>query len=380
MAEEKKDLSFGSLAIKLLYTTLERVNECVEIQQKIRDMGVKSKKLGEIMIDKSYLTEQQVRHIFRVQGIEGGIRELPGYQILNKVGQGAMGVVYKALQLSMGRTVAIKVLSPQLSDDDKFIKRFFKEARMSAWLNHPNIVQGIDVGDFQGLYYFVMEFVEGLTLEDMVKREGALDEQRAMRIIYSIVQALEHAHKYSLVHRDIKARNILVDIEEKAKLCDLGLAQIAISESESSAAVKGILAGTPAYVSPEQAQRREDLDIRSDIYSLGVTFYFCVVGDLPFRGATALEVVTKHIHENPLQPIERNANISPSVNYIIMKMMAKNRDERYQEPVELMQDLYAVMSGQILIKSQPARPHIRVASRLSRATGGVRRKFRRFQR
>jgi serine/threonine-protein kinase len=379
MEEVKKpDLSFGTLAVKLLYTTAGRVDECLEIQKKIKELGVVPKKLGEIMIDKGYLTDMQVRHIFRVQGVEGGINELPGYQIMGRIGQGAMGTVYKALQLSMGRAVAVKVLSLQLSNDDKFIKRFFKEARMSAWLNHPNIVQGIDVGDYKGLYYFVMEFVDGQPLEEMIKQYGFLDERWSLQMILQIAQALDHAHKYNLVHRDIKARNILIDQDGRAKLCDLGLAQIAVSESEG-AGIQAIFSGTPAYVSPEQAQRRQDLDIRSDIYSLGVTLYYCLVGDVPFHG-TSLEVIDKHIKEMPVPPRSRNQKISITSNSIIQKMMAKNRDERHQTPVELIRDLELVLSGRPLPQMPGHRGNIRASPHLAKATALARLRMRRFRR
>ncbi|MBI4712539.1 MAG: serine/threonine protein kinase [Planctomycetes bacterium] len=182
----KEDLSFGSLAVKLGFITRERIRECLLIQEKIHSFGVRSPKIGEIMIDKGYLTEEQVSKIFRTQGLKGGHNQIAGYKILSLIGQGAMGNVYKATQISMDRTVAIKILAPHLAQDDKFVERFFKEARFVAKLNHPNIIQGIDVGESNGVHYFTMEYIDGPTIESLVKLRGAMQERKAIKIIMQV--------------------------------------------------------------------------------------------------------------------------------------------------------------------------------------------------
>ena len=331
-------ISFGDIAVNLGYTTAEKVNECLEIQRKIRDMGVVPKKLGEVMIDKSYLTETQVRDIFQKQGLEGGHTQIIGYKIIALIGQGAMGAVYKAVQLSMEREVALKVLSPHLVGNEKFVMRFFKEARAVARLNHPNIIQGIDVGESNGIHYFVMEYVQGKDLEDIIKQQGPMEEKKLTELILQVARALEHACKNNMVHRDVKPRNIMIANKDNAvKLCDLGLAKLVV-EGDTSQQQK-VRMGTPAYISPEQARGDTDIDIRSDIYSLGVTFYFCITGEIPFKGETALVVMSKHINEQPIPPKQKNPHISNMVNTIILKMMSKKREGRYQSPIELIADL-----------------------------------------
>ncbi|MFH1232151.1 MAG: serine/threonine-protein kinase [Planctomycetota bacterium] len=335
--EKIRNLNFGNLAVELGYTTAERVNECLNIQQKIRELGVIPKKLGEIMMDKSYLSETQVKDIFQKQGVEAGRTQVVGYKILAILGRGAMGTVYKAMQLSMEREVALKILSPHLAGNERFVMKFFKEARSVARLNHPNIIQGIDVGESNGIHYFAMEYIEGKNLEDIIKQEGPMEEKKAIGIILKIGQALEHAHKHNILHRDVKPRNIMISNKDGTiKLCDLGLAQLTMEDSSQQ---KKILVGTPAYISPEQARGEANIDIRSDIYSLGITFYFCVTGEIPFKGETAIDVMNKHINEQPIPPKQKNPMISNVINTIILKMMAKKREGRYQAPSELIRDL-----------------------------------------
>jgi serine/threonine protein kinase len=328
--------SFGAIAVQLGYTTAERIDECLKIQHKIKELGIEPMKLGEIMIDKSYLTEAQVKHIFRIQGLKGGHTTIVGYKIIGIIGQGSMGKVYKALQISMDRLVAIKILAPNLAQNEKFVQRFFQEARAVAKLNHPNIVQGIDVGESNGVHYFTMEYIDGPSLDAVVKQNGPLSEDAAIDIIIQSSKALEHAYKNNLVHRDIKPTNIMVTKDNIVKVCDLGLALMITRETTEQ---KRVIMGTPSYISPEQASGDPNVDIRSDIYSLGATFYYIMTGRPPFDGSTASEVIKKHITETIVPPNAKNTEISEWTNDIIMKMMAKKRDERYQTPIELIKEL-----------------------------------------
>ena len=213
---------------------------------------------------------------------------IAGYRLVGKLGAGSMGTVYKARQLSLDREVAIKLLSPHLARKKDYVERFLREARAVAKLNHPNVISGIDAGEEEGVRYFVMEYASGMTVGELLQRGGAMDEARVLRVALQIARALEHAHDAGLVHRDVKPDNILLTKDHVAKLCDLGLAKDSPEE--------GRALGTPAYISPEQAQGLADVDIRSDLYSFGCTLYHMLTGKQPFDG-NAKVVMVKHLTE-----------------------------------------------------------------------------------
>lgn len=375
MAEEKESLHFGAIAIKLGFTSLEKVDECLRLQEKMKELGVAPKKLGEIMLAKGYLTDAQVKEIFKYQGLRGGHTSIQGYKILTKIGQGAMGSIYKALQISMDRIVAIKVLSPKYAQNEKFRERFLREARAVARLNHPNIIQGIDVGESNGIHYFAMEYIDGPTVGELLKRGGALDEKRALHIVTQIARALQHAFNHGIIHRDIKPDNIMLTREGVAKLCDLGLAKLPAGEGDPSGTRPGASMGTPYYIAPEQARGEQNVDTRADIYSLGASFYHMVVGDVPFPGQSAADVISKHLTEPVTPPRARNPLVSPAVEWVIVKMMQKTREDRYQTPSELLRDLEAIAAGGLpegFAQEAPGRnaalPKLRRARLLRRAS------------
>jgi hypothetical protein len=339
----KDDLSFGQVAVEKGYLNEAQVREALEIQSKLRAMGVRAKRLGEILLERSYLTHEQTEDILATQRKLESRRRIPGYEILGELGRGGMGTVYRAVQKSMNRTVALKVLSPRHARNRSFIERFMREARAVAKLNHENIIAGIDVGEANGLFYFAMEYVEGETVVEMIQRKGALPEKRAIDIVLQVAKALDHANRHNLVHRDIKPQNIIVTMKGIAKLCDLGLAKT--EDSEAHITRTGVSMGTPHYISPEQAKGLGDVDIRSDIYSLGATLYHMVVGEVPFVGSGPLIVMTKHITEEPPFPSDRNPEVSAGLSEVICKMMAKQVEQRYQTPSELIMDLGRVAEG-----------------------------------
>ncbi|RME04610.1 MAG: serine/threonine protein kinase [Planctomycetota bacterium] len=262
---------------------------------------------------------------------------IEGYEILEKLGQGAMGVIYKARHLKLQRIVALKVLLPEFANDEEFIKRFFREARAAITLHHPNIIQGYHVDKSNGFYYFAMEFIEGGTVKERLEKLGVLTEEEATNIVIQICQALEHAQEHGIVHRDIKPDNIMIAKDGTAKLCDLGIAKEI--NQEGSLTQTGIALGTPYYISPEQAMGEKKIDIRSDIYSLGATFYHMITGKVPYDGDTSAVIMTKHISEEPPDPRHVNPTISDNVAEVILKMMAKEREYRYQTPTEVIEDL-----------------------------------------
>ena len=214
---------------------------------------------------------------------------ISGFEIVEEIKHGAMGNVYKAIQTSLGRLVALKVLPAWLARDATYVKRFLMEARAAAALNHPNIVSVIDVGVNGGVYYMVMEYVEGENLKDEIARRGRLGEREALKYTLDIARALEAAHRAGIVHRDIKPANILIAEDGTAKLCDLGLAKKQGGDAQLAGAEEVV--GSPQYMAPEQVENSASVDIRSDIYSLGVTLFQMLTGRLPYEGRNIYEIM-----------------------------------------------------------------------------------------
>lgn len=276
-------------------------------------------------------------------------RVMPGtvvgdFLILEQIGQGGMGVVFRAHQISLDRPAALKILSAHYVGNAEFITGFIKEARAAAQLNHPHIVQAFAVGDDEGVFYFAMEYIDGETMKEILKREHVIPVEFAISVMQQISEALDYAWKESnIVHRDIKPDNIMITTSLKAKLADLGLAR---SANEANQEVNDEVMGTPQYISPEQLTGAP-VDNRTDIYSLGATFFHLVTGRFPFEGSTAIEIAEKHLSE-PLTPAHIvNPNVPEMVSLVISKMMAKNPNERYQSAESLIEDLAMVSKGKL---------------------------------
>ena len=266
-----------------------------------------------------------------------------GFRLEAMMGEGSMGAVFKAEQLSLHRPVAVKILAPRLAKNERFLRRFMREARAVAKLNHPNVVSGIDVGEAQGFRYFVMEFVEGPTLLDMLEGAGAMEPMAATRIVLQVARALEHAARHNLVHRDVKPANVIITKSGVAKLCDLGLAkEVDEAGGETS---EGRAMGTPLYISPEQARGDPDVDIRSDLYSLGATYYHALVGRPPFDGPTHAVIMAKHLTEDLVPVQDVRPDVPPGCASICEKLLEKDRDDRHESPTELIEELQAVIEG-----------------------------------
>jgi serine/threonine-protein kinase len=273
--------------------------------------------------------------------------QIPGYEILGEVGKGAMGVVYKARQTSVDRVVAVKVLRDSAARDEEFLRRFRGEAKTAAKLSHPNIVNAIDAGEAEGRHFFVMEYVEGTTAEDALKKGKLFNEAAALRVAKAIALALKHAHARGMVHRDIKPANIMLTKDGGIKLADLGLARVT-ADTEANAVEAGLAAGTPYYISPEQARGLADVDIRSDIYSLGATLYHVVTGRPPYTGATPTEVMRKHVSKKSVltPPDHVNTNLSSGFGEVVETMLSKDRDARYRTPDDLILDIDCLLRGE----------------------------------
>lgn len=258
------------------------------------------------------------------------------YEIIEKVGNGGMATVYKATDLVLKRYVAVKVLRDEFTTDEEFIKRFETEAQSAAKLVHPNIVSIFDVGIDDGIYYIVMELIQGKTLKKIILEErGPLPWKWSVNVAIQIASALEMAHKNNIIHRDIKPHNIIITEDGIAKVTDFGIAK-AVSNSTITAFGKTI--GSVHYFSPEHA-RGGYTDAKSDLYSLGVVMYEMVTGRVPFDADTPVSVALKHMQEEPVPPIEVNTHLPEAVNKIILKALKKDPMLRYQTATELLQDL-----------------------------------------
>ena len=271
-------------------------------------------------------------------------KRVGGFEILAKLGQGGMGAVFKARQISIDRVVALKILPPKLAKNQEYVTRFFREARAAAKLNHPNIVQAIDAGEADGYYYFAMEYVEGQSVSDLARDGAALPEPQALGIARDVALALTCAHEAGIIHRDIKPSNILLNAKGRAKLADLGLARQTTSKA-TGLTQDGFAIGTPDYISPEQVRGDVDVDGRSDIYSLGATLFHMLTGRPPYLGGSGNEVMAKHLAEPIPNPQRLNPNVSHAAARIIWKAMNKDRERRYPTAEAFIEDVDRLLAG-----------------------------------
>jgi serine/threonine-protein kinase len=303
------------------------------------------KSLAQILVDDDIVTERQLRRLRDLAEEERKGQAIAGYKVLDKLGAGAMATVFKARQLSLDRLVAIKILPRKFSANAQFIERFYAEGRAAAQLNHPNIVQAYDVGKSGEFHYFVMEYVEGATVYDAISAAKRFKEAEAIDIAIATAEALEHAHKKGLVHRDVKPKNIMLSSQGIVKLADLGLAR-AIDDKEAAMAEAGKAYGTPYYISPEQIRGEVNVGPQADIYSLGATVYHMLTGNVPFNGKNPAEVMQKHLKAPLVPPDHVNPKLSAGISEVVERMMAKSRKDRYKNCEELLVDLRAVRRGE----------------------------------
>jgi hypothetical protein len=263
-------------------------------------------------------------------------------RIEERLAAGGMGVVYRARHTLLDQDVAVKVLAPSLAADQEYVTRFFREAGAAGQIDHPNVIRVIDVGKFEERYYLVMEYVPGDTLDRVIDQERRLPLDRATKFIRDITSGLAAAHRAGIIHRDIKPGNIIVSPDGKPHLTDFGLARHA--ETKKGLTIEGTFLGTPEYASPEQVEGKK-LDHRTDLYSLGVTYYQLLSGTLPFLGESPMEIAIKRTKEAP-RPLE---NAFPGADSrscgIVKKLLQPEPSHRYQSATDLMRDLDAILTG-----------------------------------
>ena len=262
------------------------------------------------------------------------------YVIQAIVGTGGMAVVYRAFDKKKNRVVAIKVLRPEFESDEEFVRRFSREAEAASKVSHENIVNMLDVGTDGDLRYIVMEYVDGPTLKDMIRQQGCINPDTAIRMTIRILAAVDHAHRNGIVHRDIKPQNILVDSDGRVKVADFGIARLkAAQTTRVDPDGQGVSAlGSVHYFSPEQA-RGEVADEKSDLYSVGVVMYEMLTGEVPFDGETSVSVALKHVHEQPKSMRDHRAEISKALDEVVMRALCKDPTKRYQSAAEMAADL-----------------------------------------
>lgn len=318
------------------------------------------------LLNAGFVTTSQMDRLRSEIESERSTRRIPGYRIVRKLGSGAMATVFLARQLSLDRDVAIKVLPRRYSDNADFIARFQKEGRAAARLNDPNIVAAYDVGNSGEHHYFVMEYVDGNTVYDVITAEKRYDESQAISVARQVASALKHAHERGFIHRDIKPKNIMITKDGVVKLADLGLAR-ALSDKEAAEAEAGRAFGTPFYISPEQIRGKVDIGPQADIYGLGATLYHMVTGSVPFKGKNPSEVMHRHLKEPLVAPDHLNPGLSSGLAQIIEMMLAKDPADRYRNAAELLEDLDHVEQGR---KPRHAGGSIDLASVMSTMSPG----------
>ena len=370
MTSEQPQQLFGALAVEMQFITPAQLQAAIARQTSLQDMLGVRMRMADMLIEQGMITSDQRDLILARQA---GKRMVGKFELIRKLGEGGMGAVYLARQVSMDRDVALKILSPKLALNPTFRERFLSEARAVARLNHPNIVRGYDVGHSDGVYFFAMEYVDGGNLGDLTGGRKTVPWRHAIVIGRQCAGGLRHAAENGVIHLDIKPDNLLIykDPDEGwiVKITDLGLAWLANEKPADGSERKAY--GSPHYMSPEQALADSVIDFRSDIYSLGLTLHRLLTGERPFSKMSAREAMAAHVHNTIPSPSDCGVELPDSVSRILECMTAKDFSLRYQSWDAVIDDFDAVIKeneplalGMVVGESTIA-PPIRRSRRLS---------------
>ena len=331
---------FGEAAIRRGWCSLAQVAEALVAVRTSTARGEVPPRIEDLLVSRRVLTEERATTLLAELRLTRTGELIAGYHILGRLGSGGMGTVYRARQLSMDRVVALKVFPVGENEREDDGERFIREARAVARLVHPNIVRGFDAGEHGGVRYIAMELLEGDTTLQLLRELGPFPERRALEVVRAVAHALDHAWRHGVIHRDVKPSNVFhCTAEKRVVLFDFGLAKRVVDDPFSS---KGVFAlGTPHYAAPEQVRRAPDLDVRTDIYSLGCTWYHLLTGRPPFPGSSSAEIAAKHLNDpfpDPTAVKGRSETLQAAAG-ILRKVCAKKREDRYADPAALLADL-----------------------------------------
>lgn len=340
--EGRGTLDFGVLAVRNGLITPEQLEQVRAKQAASANLG-KNLPLKEIILADRLMTEEQVTRVERAQQQLTQDRErkqdleFKGYEIISTLGEGGLGSVFKARQVSMNRLVALKVLHIQWINDEEFRKRFVLEARIVGKLSHQNLIQVYDVGRQGEYYYFSMEYVDGRTVEDMIRESPRrqMEVGRAVELLLQVARAINYYKDFDIVHRDIKPSNIMVTRAGLVKLGDFGFVK---SRLDKELGFEGMVLGTPDYIAPEQAMGKDNVDYRADVYSLGATFYHMLTGRPMYEG-TPSRVMLAHTRDSMPDPRNYRPSLTEDVTLVLKRMLAKDPNQRYANIDNLFADL-----------------------------------------
>ncbi len=346
MSPRNEDFLFAQEAQRQGYVSEAQVEEGLLLQKRMQEELHIEERLAVILLKRGWLAEEQARQVTARVSPPGARGEIEGYDLIEKIGGGSMGTVYKAMHRGLDRPVAIKILRQDLGKESIHVERLKEEAKLLASLDHPNIVRALDAGESGGFPFVVMEYVEGESLKERIARRGPFREVDALKIIRQTADALERARRMGVVHRDVKPGNIVLSRQGVPKLMDLGLAKGPVDMGLTQ---HGATVGTPQFISPEQAQDPRRADTRSDIYSLGATLYAMLTGRPPFSGSTLAEVLTKVLYREPAPLRVLNKEVSPDTGYLVERMMLKDPGLRYRTPAEVVHEIDRILAGESIL-------------------------------
>lgn len=338
-------LSIIKIALDKGLISQNQVEECERLVLRSKTIGLDTT-IEEVAVKQGMLSKEQIEDLLEIAQLAGDGTFFGNYRLGRLIGEGGMGKVYEAVNVFMGRPVAIKVIHSSFSNDKTKTNRFLQEIRALAKLDHPNIVTIYDSGTVNRNYYYTMELLPGPSLKEYVdsKKKKQLNEKEALRVVGAIARALGHAHEKNIIHRDVKPENIILDVNGAPKITDFGLV-MHHDVDHMTLTQEGHWVGSYFYTSPEQVEGKRDIDGRTDIYSLGATLYYALTGHTVYTGNSPNEVLTKHLMGAMVSPQKYRPFLSEKTVTIVKKMLAVKREKRYQTMEAVVAEIYKKSPG-----------------------------------